>query len=438
MLGKRWYPLRPVPAYDRLVNSDARFDVIEAGRRSGKTELVKRMAVTEALLMGKALGRWYTKLCAPTLRQAVDIYWQDIQDLSREAWARSPNITDKVVYLRGGGEIWICGLDKPQRIEGSPVNRLGVDELADVKPGAWERNLKPALDTEQPGYPPARAWLYGVPRPGAQFSGLAKLAQDPLEPSYAYHSWTSEEVLSPEKIAEAKRTMDERVYAQEYLAQRVSMEGMAYYQWSAADHLRDVSYIPDLPLIMALDFNVDPGTAAIMQEQPVGANDEVITCVIGEVHIPRNSSTLAVARKLVADWGHHKGDVMIYGDPAGGARHTSQTAGTDWDLVRQVLRPVFGERLRWRVAKSPPYVRDRVNSVNARLKSADGTVRFAVHPRRAPNVVADFEGVTLLAGGSGEIDKKGCEARGLTHLSEAVGYYVHAKHPIGGAVSQIY
>lgn len=436
MLSPRWYPLRPVPAYEGLIHSRARFDVIEAGRRSGKTELVKRMAVVEALAMSRKLGRWFTKLCAPTLTQAVEIYWDDIQELTKPMWAAPPRIVRKVVFLRGGAEIWVCGLDRPQRIEGSPVNRLAVDELADVRDGAWERHLKPALDTEQDGYPDARAWLCGVPRPGSQFSKLAEMAKDPFEPSYAYHTWTSESVLSAEKIAEAKRTLDANVYAQEYLAQRVSMEGMAYYAWDRTVHLRDVVYNPALPLVFALDFNVDPGTAVIMQEQVIG--ETPTTCVIDEVHIPKNSSTPSVARKLIEQWGHHKGDVHLYGDPSGGNRHTSQLEGTDWELVRQILRPVFGDRLRSRVARKQPPIRDRVNCVNARLRSADGTVSMAVHPRKAPNVVKDFEGVTLLRGGAGEIDKRGCEERGLTHLSEAIGYYIHEKHPIGAPVSAIY
>lgn len=428
MLTDRWYPLRSVPEYDALVNSSARFDVIEAGRRSGKTELVKRMASEEAWACGNAYGKWFTKLCAPTLRQAVDIYWDDMQDLTRPLWSRAPNVTDKVIYLRNGAEVWICGLDKPQRIEGSPVNRLGVDELADVKVGAWDRHLKPALDTEQQGMPPARAWLYGVPRPGSQFEKLADMAQDPTEPDFNYHTWTSAAVLSPEKIESARRTMDDRVFAQEYLAQRTSMEGMAYYQWTRTDHLRGVTYSPSLPLIFALDFNVDPGTAVIIQEQLI--DGEMSTCVIGEVHIPSHSSTPAVAKKLIKDWGHHEGAVYIYGDPAGGARHTSQTDGSDWDLLKQFFRKPFGDRVRWRVPRSHPYIRDRVNSVNARMRSADGVVRLKVNPKLAKHVVKDFEGVSLLAGGSGEIDKKGGEKQGLTHLSEAIGYYIHAKFPV--------
>lgn len=442
MITPRWYPLRAVPAYDSLTNSGARFDVIEAGRRSGKTELVKRMAVEEAWCMGRAYGRWYTKLCAPTLRQSVDIFWQDIQDLTKPLWSRRPNISDKVVYLRGGAEIWICGLDRPQRIEGSPINRLAVDELADVKPDAWERNLRPALDTEQPGYPPARAWLFGVPRPGSQFSKLSELAQDPTEPDYAYHTWTSEGVLSPEKIEAARRTMDERVYAQEYLAQRVSMEGMAYYQWSRGVHCRSLEYNPGRPLIFCFDFNVSPGVAAVLQEQDhrhdgCGNDPLQTTCVTGQVHIPNNSNTVLVCRRLMKDWGHHQGDVLIYGDPSGGARHTSSEK-SDWENVRQTLGEQFAGRLRWRVPRSAPYIRDRVNSVNARMRSVSGDVRFLVDPHKAPDVAKDFENIHLLKGGSGEVDKKRAEDNGFSHLSEAIGYYIHEKHPLGGTKVKVW
>ena len=89
--------------------------MIEAGRRSGKTEIVKRMAVEEAWSKSRAFGgRWFTKLCAPTLRQARDIFWDDLLQLTKPLWARQPHVTDMVIYLRGGAEIWVCGLDKPQ------------------------------------------------------------------------------------------------------------------------------------------------------------------------------------------------------------------------------------------------------------------------------------------------------------------------------------
>ncbi len=45
MLTERWVPLLPHAEQQRLINSRARFCVIAAGRRSGKTERLKRRLV---------------------------------------------------------------------------------------------------------------------------------------------------------------------------------------------------------------------------------------------------------------------------------------------------------------------------------------------------------------------------------------------------------
>jgi hypothetical protein len=46
----------------------------------------------------------------------------------------------------------------------------------------------------------------------------------------------------------------------------------------------------------------------------------------------------------------------------------------------------------------------------------------------APMTVKDFEGVRLLEGGSGELDKK--HDKKLTHLTDGVGYYISKKFPL--------
>ena len=53
---------------------------------------------------------------------------------------------------------------------------------------------------------------------------------------------------------------------------------------------------------------------------------------------------------------------------------------------------------------------------------------------KAPNVVKDFEGVTLLKGGSGELDKAASPA--LTHVSDAIGYYIFQEFPVVSNAAQ--
>jgi hypothetical protein len=55
-----------------------------------------------------------------------------------------------------------------------------------------------------------------------------------------------------------------------------------------------------------------------------------------------------------------------------------------------------------------------------------GDIRLLVDPVEAPHVVKDFEGVAALDDGS--IEKK--KGDPLTHLSDAIGYYIVRKFPL--------
>ena len=97
--------------------------------------------------------------------------------------------------------------------------------------------------------------------------------------------------------------------------------------------------------------------------------------------------------------------------------------------VTDCLRCFSGvDRVYFRVPLSNPRERDRVNSVNSRLLNTKGEIRMMVDPTKAPQTVRDFEGVVVIEGGSGEIDKHVDPER--THLSDAVGYHLWQEYPV--------
>jgi hypothetical protein len=83
--------------------------------------------------------------------------------------------------------------------------------------------------------------------------------------------------------------------------------------------------------------------------------------------------------------------------------------------------------VQFRLKESNPPERSRVNAVNSRLQASSGAIRMMVDPLAAPKTVRDFEGVRLVEGGSGEIEKKKDPL--LTHLTDALGYYVEYEFP---------
>ena len=373
-----------------------------------------------------------------------------------------PSETELTIRYITGASLSVVGMDKPERIEGSPWDGGVLDEYANMKPGAWGENVRPAL-SDRAGW----CWLIGVPEGRNHYYDTYNDAMGPWNVAqggeWDAFTWFSADILPESEIESARATLDPLTFMQEYEASFVNFEGQAYYPFDRIVHcapLRD-QYNPASNLIFCFDFNVDPGIAVIAQEiefprrvataqsatvggatffQNVAIPAIQGTGILGEVHIPRNSNTPAVCKKLIADWGEHKGRIILHGDATGGSRGTAQTEGSDWDLVKKLMYAHFGpERTHFRVPSSNPTERARINAVNTRLKSGDGEISMMVDPVHAPMTVKDFEGVRLLAGGSGELDKKADPK--LTHLTDGLGYYIADEFPVlkqGAVVQQVY
>jgi len=424
-LSPRWTPLESHSKQSAFYRSSARFNVVEAGRRSGKTEACKRRKVRRAIRHG--FPGYRCLLGAPTQAQAEAIWFDDIYALAR------PHVVDvklskAEIRLDNGAHFKVAGLDEARRIEGVPVDDAGIDEIADCRPDVWDKTLRPLVDTK--GRPGSIDFI-GVPRPSELFSKLADLAQSG-SPEWAYFHWTSEELLSPEAILAAKRDMDPRLYAQEYLASRVNVSGRVCHSWDRSLHVVDgLPYNPEAPLIFALDFNVEPGPACVGQEH-IFTDGTPVTDWLGEVHIPQDSHTKLVCDKLIADWGSHRGPVLLDGDPAGGARSTTASdGGSNWKIATDTMRAHFGDRVRVMRERAAPRVIDRINAWNSRLRTADGRIHMRFSKFACKQLIADCEHVQWKQGADFEIDKRDLKR---THWLDAASYYIARKYPVTGGV----
>ena len=338
------------------------------------------------------------------------------------------------ISLINNAEIHVLGMDKPERVEGTPWDGGVLDEYANMKKDTWYEHVRAALSDR-------KGWcdFIGVPEGRNHYYDIYKDAQAQLMwaikngtvPEWNAFWWKSADILPPEEIESAKRDLDELTYQQEYEASFVNFSGRAYYNFLDRTHCGKLEYNPKGHLDFCFDFNVNPGVAVVVQEQWLPTSQEEETYgdgIIGEVYIKQNSNTIRVCDKLIQDWGKHKGKIFCYGDFTGGSRGSAAVQGSDWQLVKQKLWSHFGsDRVFFRV-KVNPRERDRINSVNSRLLTLTGYINCMVDPSKAPYTVKDFEGVTLIEGGAGEIDKNTNPE--LTHLTDAYGYRTWVKYPV--------
>jgi hypothetical protein len=216
--------------------------------------------------------------------------------------------------------------------------------------------------------------------------------------------------------------------------------GRVYQSFTRAHVDRTVELRPDLPLHLALDFNIDPGMHAVVGQYDPAADQFTARY---ELHSPRlsvvgclqefqklmlrhgESSTAALTPTLSrGERGRAFGfpELQVFGD-ASGRGQWSGTSESCYDLVRQFLGSV-GVPFRLRVPRANPAVRDRIDTFNDALRDVRGAGHYRVHPD-CVRLIEDLE--RLLTDGNGLIDKHEQE---LSHASDAEGYRVWRLRPI--------
>jgi len=216
----------------------------------------------------------------------------------------------------------------------------------------------------------------------------------------------------PDFYERLKSSYDEKFYQQEVLGENLNLGGATvYHAFRRADHVRELERDPTLPLLWALDFNVDPMCSVVAQ-----MNGEVVYG-LDEITISR-ATTEDACEECQRRFPRHYQGVIVYGDATG---HRMQTSGTnDYEVVRNYFRREAYPNVDYRVPRSNPPVRERVELVNAKLRSAAGEIRMYVE-RRCRELIRDFEEVSYRQETT-IIDKDKNPKR--THLSDALGYLV--------------
>lgn len=437
MLTNRWNKLRYHEKQAMCYRSTARFNINHSGRRSGKTELEKRKRIMR--FIDGAIHTTFPDYCcfigAPVRHQAKKIYWSDLKALVPKKFVSKIDESNLIIYTILNSQLHVVGMDRPERIEGVPWDDALLDEYGNMKPDTWEEHVRPALSDRKGscafiGAPEGRNHYYDLVQ-----RAKANIREKGEKSTWNVWHWPSWEILDTEEIEAAKREMDSLIFRQEYGGEFISFSGNAYYPFNEELHVgvyRDC-YQKQRPLVLCFDFNVAPGTAVILQELGSDVFDvpfgTTISTAIDEVYIPRNSNTLRVCNKILEKYSKHEGLVICYGDATGGSSGTAKVKGNDWDLIKQALYPHFADRLYINVPLRNPAERQRVNAVNSRLLTMSGVVKLVIDGKNCPMLIKDLEGVRVIEGSAGEIDKKSDPK--LTHLSDALGYYIWKEFPVG-------
>lgn len=202
-----------------VASSDARFKVLVAGRRWGKTRLGVWLCIAKAM-QGKRT--WWV---APTYAMALE-GWKEIRTLGID-YGCVVKEYEKTLYTPTGGQVTVRSADNPDRLRGAGLDYIVLDECAYIKEDVWKEVLRPTLTERRGG-----ALFISSPKGYNWFSRL----YDDAEKYSDWSRWqlpTSTNPFVPlEELEVAKREIGSFLYSQEYEAEFVEAKGGIFHpEW---------------------------------------------------------------------------------------------------------------------------------------------------------------------------------------------------------------
>jgi len=312
------------------------------------------------------------------------------------------------VVLPWGSTILLRSADNPDRLKGPNLAWAGVDEAALIARKAWEVVIS---RIRHPGAVRHSAFITTTPE---GFNWVYEEFVEKRRRGYTVIQASTEENvhLPPGYVRDLEDAYDQ-LTARQYLHGEFvnTATGRVYHAFDRRIHISpDTALENRSPLLLAIDFNVDPlcaaacqisdGTVRVFDEFVLGSSGTYGLCEAVEERYP----------------GVH---VIAYPDASGRARKTAGAPEAPSDFAI-LMNHGFEVRARRR----NPRVRDRVNAVNKKLSGGEDGPGVLVSPG-CRETIRSFE-QTAYRPNSREVDK----SRGVEHMSDAIGYLIEYEFPV--------
>lgn len=217
--------------------SNARFRVLVAGRRWGKTW----MAITDLIISALSNPKAYYFYVAPSYRQAKHIAWRTLKDFMPSEVDCNYNESELSCELPNGSRIELKGADNEDSLLGVGLDGMVIDEFATLYNNwqVWHTVLRPMLSDK-------KGWVLFIGTPRGK-DALWELYMKGQRGEDNYQSWQFKTIDNPfidvKEVEEARTTMPERYFRQEYEASFEDYTGLIWPEFNSKTHVIAPHYI---------------------------------------------------------------------------------------------------------------------------------------------------------------------------------------------------
>jgi hypothetical protein len=204
-----------------ILNSDAKFHIACVGRQFGKSMMAMNLVLYWGINKGPATILWVS----PVYSQTDKVQKELMQAIGQSGLVKACNYSSNEIILKNGTKILFRSAERYDNIRGLTCDYGVIDEAAFCKDEAWTEAIRPVFMVKG-----MKVLFISTPKGKNWFYNLFQLGLSADHPKYAAYTGSSYDTpfIAVEEIEDAKRTLPENVFKQEYLAQFIDAGGEVF------------------------------------------------------------------------------------------------------------------------------------------------------------------------------------------------------------------
>ena len=206
---------------DSLIETDAKYHIACISRQWGKTIMAQNMLLYWAINEPNSVILWVS----PVYSQANRVQKELVRAISNGGIIKQNNYSSNELTLLNGSTIYFRSAERYDNIRGFTCDYGVIDEAAFIHNDAFREAIEPVFLVRG-----KRVLFISTPKGRNFFYDLYQLGLSPDHPNYVSYRGKSAEspFISHEAIAEARKTLPEKVFKQEYEAEFIDNGGEVF------------------------------------------------------------------------------------------------------------------------------------------------------------------------------------------------------------------
>ena len=224
-MSKTFVGITPHPHQRKMIESilksSAKYHVACVGRQYGKSLAAMNLLLYWAINDGPCKILWVS----PVYSQTAKVQKELMQAIGGSGIVKACNYSANEITLKNGSEIYFRSAERYDNIRGGTYDYGVIDEAAFCRDEAWTEAIKPCFMVR------GKTILFiSTPKGSNWFKDLYHLGRSDDHPQYVAYTGSSYDTpyIDPQELEDAKKTLPENVFRQEYLAAFIDAGGEVF------------------------------------------------------------------------------------------------------------------------------------------------------------------------------------------------------------------